>query len=435
MAADLMPVIFTLASCQLPSDFGTCRNQNLTVNWFYDHKQGNCRRFWYGGCGGNENRFASRIECIKNCVRRDSSIKITDSGSSKAKLDISERCSLEKSRGKCGNFTLFYYFDTKSISCSPFWYGGCGGNDNRFATVEECKEACRHTETVLKANRAAALNAGYESTSETPDPTSQTQNRTEKTGSESQTPRQGSYPSNITFVTDQDNQGSVILSWQAPTVSDGNITGYAIYYSTDHQKDIGGWIVKVIVSSRLSTVISNLQADTTYYFRMQSRNRYSYSPLTDIVTYRSPKVLEGNDTAALNAGYESTSEAPDPNSQTQNRTEKTGSKEELYPHNITFVTDRDNQGSVILSWQAPTVSDGNITDYVIRYTEGGPWIQKYMYGIGNTLSTSITDLKADTTYFFRIQAVTREGTGPRSDQATYRTPKGKNLQSDPVEVL
>ncbi|XP_050404291.2 papilin isoform X8 [Patella vulgata] len=200
-----------------------------------------------------------------------------------------ERCSLEKSRGKCGNFTLFYYFDTKSISCSPFWYGGCGGNDNRFATIDECKEACRHTETVLKANRAASLiNSSYANSSQTPDPNSQAQNRTEKTGSESQTTRQELYPHNITLAMGRDNRQSVVLSWQAPAVSDGNITGYVIYYSTKSQTDMGSWSVEAVVGTRLSTIISDLQPDTTYYFRLQARNRYSYGPMTDIITYRTP---------------------------------------------------------------------------------------------------------------------------------------------------
>uniref|UniRef100_A0A3Q1EVF6 BPTI/Kunitz inhibitor domain-containing protein n=1 Tax=Acanthochromis polyacanthus TaxID=80966 RepID=A0A3Q1EVF6_9TELE len=42
---------------------------NYVLMWFYDSKQGKCSRFWYGGCGGNENRFTTQKECENLCVR------------------------------------------------------------------------------------------------------------------------------------------------------------------------------------------------------------------------------------------------------------------------------------------------------------------------------------------------------------------------------
>jgi len=35
--------------------------------WYYDSKTGRCREFVYGDCGGNENNFESRSECIQRC--------------------------------------------------------------------------------------------------------------------------------------------------------------------------------------------------------------------------------------------------------------------------------------------------------------------------------------------------------------------------------
>ncbi|XP_057600202.1 collagen alpha-3(VI) chain isoform X3 [Hippopotamus amphibius kiboko] len=51
--------------CKLPKEGGTCRDFKL--KWYYDLVTESCARFWYGGCGGNENRFDSQDECEKVC--------------------------------------------------------------------------------------------------------------------------------------------------------------------------------------------------------------------------------------------------------------------------------------------------------------------------------------------------------------------------------
>uniref|UniRef100_A0A7N8XBJ8 BPTI/Kunitz inhibitor domain-containing protein n=1 Tax=Mastacembelus armatus TaxID=205130 RepID=A0A7N8XBJ8_9TELE len=47
--------------CLLPPDAGGC--QSYTVMWHFDKRYGKCSAFWYGGCGGNTNRFETRTEC------------------------------------------------------------------------------------------------------------------------------------------------------------------------------------------------------------------------------------------------------------------------------------------------------------------------------------------------------------------------------------
>ncbi|KFR09596.1 Papilin, partial [Opisthocomus hoazin] len=51
--------------CLLPSAHGPCAN--WTTRWYFVAVVGKCNRFWYGGCQGNKNSFASEEECMRAC--------------------------------------------------------------------------------------------------------------------------------------------------------------------------------------------------------------------------------------------------------------------------------------------------------------------------------------------------------------------------------
>ncbi|XP_021389219.2 papilin isoform X1 [Lonchura striata] len=51
--------------CLLPSAHGPCAN--WTTRWYFVGVVGRCNRFWYGGCHGNKNSFASEEECMRVC--------------------------------------------------------------------------------------------------------------------------------------------------------------------------------------------------------------------------------------------------------------------------------------------------------------------------------------------------------------------------------
>ncbi|XP_059058844.1 PI-stichotoxin-She2a-like [Achroia grisella] len=56
-----------------------------------------------------------------------------------------DRCSLRIQRGLCyASFERFGY-DADTGKCESFIYGGCGGNNNNFRTLEECRERCEGT--------------------------------------------------------------------------------------------------------------------------------------------------------------------------------------------------------------------------------------------------------------------------------------------------
>lgn len=54
-----------------------------------------------------------------------------------------EVCSLPSERGPCSDWEVQWYFDSAHENCLQFWYGGCPGNENRFATQEECEARCK----------------------------------------------------------------------------------------------------------------------------------------------------------------------------------------------------------------------------------------------------------------------------------------------------
>lgn len=54
----------------------------------------------------------------------------------------SEGCNLPMEVGSCRNFTVKWFFDVNYGGCTPFWYGGCEGNGNRFPSQELCERAC-----------------------------------------------------------------------------------------------------------------------------------------------------------------------------------------------------------------------------------------------------------------------------------------------------
>ncbi|KAJ3592569.1 hypothetical protein NHX12_007696 [Muraenolepis orangiensis] len=61
---------------------------------------------------------------------------------------VNARCLLPLSQGTCRDYTILWYYDRQANSCAQFWFGGCGGNENRYDTEEECRKTCVVSRTV-----------------------------------------------------------------------------------------------------------------------------------------------------------------------------------------------------------------------------------------------------------------------------------------------
>lgn len=56
---------FYAAQCLYMADAGPC---DAKIRVFgYDYVSNRCVHFYYSGCGGNPNRFATRSECMETC--------------------------------------------------------------------------------------------------------------------------------------------------------------------------------------------------------------------------------------------------------------------------------------------------------------------------------------------------------------------------------
>ncbi|XP_069790851.1 BPTI/Kunitz domain-containing protein-like isoform X2 [Narcine bancroftii] len=111
--------------CILKADPGQCNA--LNKRYFFNILTRKCEEFTYGGCGGNENNFETKKECLAKCKVKD----------------FSNICMAPAEKGNC-NKTLTRYFYNQSINlCETFVYSGCGGNQNNFRKKLQCRRTCR----------------------------------------------------------------------------------------------------------------------------------------------------------------------------------------------------------------------------------------------------------------------------------------------------
>ncbi|XP_041867209.1 tissue factor pathway inhibitor 2 [Melanotaenia boesemani] len=118
-------------ACLLEVDEGPCRGE--IERYYYNTITQKCEIFYYGGCLGNANNFKSYEACRKACFKIPK---------------IPQICRFPKEEGHCRALIPQYFFNMTTMQCELFYYGGCGGNSNRFPYVTSCMEYCSPQKSV-----------------------------------------------------------------------------------------------------------------------------------------------------------------------------------------------------------------------------------------------------------------------------------------------
>ncbi|PIC27111.1 hypothetical protein B9Z55_019468 [Caenorhabditis nigoni] len=113
--------------CNHWPDRGTCELE-FQVKWYYDRYDHRCRRFFYGGCEGNENRFNSLEECSSQCHYEEPTNR--------------DRCFQPHDPGHCHSDIERWFFDQDKKQCVCSWWSGCGGNSNIYYSYNHCMLIC-----------------------------------------------------------------------------------------------------------------------------------------------------------------------------------------------------------------------------------------------------------------------------------------------------
>uniref|UniRef100_A0A224Y207 Pancreatic trypsin inhibitor n=1 Tax=Rhipicephalus zambeziensis TaxID=60191 RepID=A0A224Y207_9ACAR len=123
----------SVAVCDAPRPLSSCSKGTTRTVFYYDPKTRKCRRGQQ--CTYLGNNFPTMTECQETCIKRRQFQLIRNR--CRMYPDHGRYCLLPNRHGSAR-----FYYDPYHGRCYGFWYYGCGGNRNNFATIQDCLQRC-----------------------------------------------------------------------------------------------------------------------------------------------------------------------------------------------------------------------------------------------------------------------------------------------------
>nr|XP_029132824.1 receptor-type tyrosine-protein phosphatase F-like isoform X2 [Labrus bergylta] len=166
------------------------------------------------------------------------------------------------------------------------------------------------------------------------------------------------------------SSSTMLVQWDPPEEPNGQISGYRVFYSSEHDASYGTWLTQDTDDSQL-TIITDLTTDITYSLRVLGFTSMGNGPLSDVLQIKAQQGVP-----AILSGFEAEAEL---------------------------------DSRIMLSWLWP-VHDPVISIELIYWEANNP-TAKHSINFDPTGSYAVDGLKPDTLYVFTLAAKSDMGLG------------------------
>jgi len=143
--------------CKLNYEAGPCAPSDPTkflLRYFFNSHSNRCEKFLYGGCGGNHNNFYNASDCLSFCQEEpEPNPKLTGL----TQTFNQSACFISPRHGFCNAQVIRWYYSRWDNVCKPYNYTGCGGNNNKFNSFNECTKSCPPVKNLGSGGRCSRL--------------------------------------------------------------------------------------------------------------------------------------------------------------------------------------------------------------------------------------------------------------------------------------
>lgn len=115
---------------------GPCK-KNIK-RYHYNAATNTCEEFKYSGCGGNDNNWVYRNNCVKVCVKKPQ----PKPKQPLLKWNDKKRCQGPIVVGKCKKSIRRYHYNAAKNVCEWFTWSGCDNTPNNWVYVKNCQKVC-----------------------------------------------------------------------------------------------------------------------------------------------------------------------------------------------------------------------------------------------------------------------------------------------------